>query len=98
MGAFFLCILFIKKIKTMLDIFYEGYGFDTIEQFVPLAIQCNTQFDGEKVAKEKIEYTEVGSFISEDYPKEDDLFIPLGSCEKSSGKIIDDADVDHKTV
>lgn len=75
----------------MIDINYEGYGFDTVEQFVPTHVQCNSSFDGEKTWKKDIEYTELESFISEDYPKEDDLLIPMCCCtDKTGGELIED--------
>ena len=80
----------------MIDINYEGYGYDTCEQFVSTAIQCGTKFDGEKVAKSAITWTELESFLSEDYPKTDDLLIPVCDCEKNSGTMIDDADVNSE--
>jgi len=82
----------------MIDINYEGYGYDTCEQFVSTAIQCNTQFDGEKTAKSGITYTNYPfeSFVSEDYPKTDDLLIPVCDKERVSGDIIDDDDVNSE--
>lgn len=75
----------------MIDINYEGYGFDTVEQFIPTHVQCNTSFDGEKVWKTAITYTELESFLTEDYPKTDDLLIPMGCCtDKISGELIPD--------
>ena len=72
---------------------YDSYGYDTSEQFVPLSIQNGFEYDGEKTNKEKIEYSEVESFISENGVKEGELLAPVCLCgQKPTLKLISDDD------
>ena len=72
---------------------YDSYGYDTSEQFVPLSVQNGFEYDGEKKTKEKIKYTEIGSFTSEHGVKEAELLVPLCLCgKKPTQKLITDDD------
>ena len=51
----------------MLEYNYEGYGFDTVEQFVPLEVQCGFGYKYDK--KKDIKHSEVESFFGEVYSK-----------------------------
>lgn len=71
----------------MLEKDYEGYGYDTVERFVPLDVQLGTTYDSEK-DKSQITYTERESFFGEEVPKEAELVIPI--CDKKTSGIADD--------
>lgn len=83
----------------MIDKGYDSYGYDLSEQFVPLAVQCNTSYDGIK-NKDGIKYTEAESFASEEGAKEAELVAPLCNFNKNQNvKLINDDETvnDRKT-
>lgn len=62
----------------MLEYNYEGYGFDTVEQFVPLEVQCGFGYKYDK--KKDIKHSEVESFFGEVYSKEAELTVKTPCC------------------
>lgn len=72
---------------------YDSYGYDTSEEFVPLAVQDGFEYDKEKTKKEEIKYTEQESFVSENGVKEEELLAPTCLCgTKPTLKLITDDD------
>lgn len=79
---------------------YDSYGYDTSEEFASLAVQDGFVYDGEKVNKKEIKYTQQESFVSENGVKEEELLAPTCLCgTKPTLKLITDDDtINNRTT